>query len=222
MRNKHFNLTSGILLILIPLVFSFTGCKDDYETYYEGYGLVNKEGDQKFTVTLDDGYLLYPQEYYFSPDKFSDSTRIRVRFNILEEKDTNVYARIVYADTMLTKSILPYEESILDSVGNDPIKISKAWFAHGFLNFEFMFAARLHPNSASAHMVNLLQCPSEDEKLIFEFHHNDFNDSRDQLYLGAVSFPIREITEGLKKPVKMIIKFNDSANTTRSIELTYN
>ena len=33
MKNKHFNLTSGIVLILIPLVFSFTGCKDDYETY---------------------------------------------------------------------------------------------------------------------------------------------------------------------------------------------
>lgn len=30
MKNKHFNLTSGIVLILIPLVFSFTGCKDDY------------------------------------------------------------------------------------------------------------------------------------------------------------------------------------------------
>ena len=44
MKNKHFNLTSGIVLILIPLVFSFTGCKDDYETYYEGYGLVSKSG----------------------------------------------------------------------------------------------------------------------------------------------------------------------------------
>ena len=66
MKNKHFNLTSGIVLILIPLVFSFTGCKDDYETYYEGYGLVSKSGDEKFTVKLDDGYLLYPREYYFN------------------------------------------------------------------------------------------------------------------------------------------------------------
>ena len=70
MKNKHFNLTSGIVLILIPLVFSFTGCKDDYETYYEGYGLVSKSGDEKFTVKLDDGYLLYPREYYFNPEKF--------------------------------------------------------------------------------------------------------------------------------------------------------
>ena len=74
MKNKHFNLTSGIVLILIPLVFSFTGCKDDYETYYEGYGLVSKSGDEKFTVKLDDGYLLYPREYYFNPEKLNDST----------------------------------------------------------------------------------------------------------------------------------------------------
>ena len=85
MKNKHFNLTSGIVLILIPLVFSFTGCKDDYETYYEGYGLVSKSGDEKFTVKLDDGYLLYPREYYFNPEKLNDSTRLRIRFNILEE-----------------------------------------------------------------------------------------------------------------------------------------
>ena len=97
MKNKHFNLTSGIVLILIPLVFSFTGCKEDYETYYEGYGLVSKSGDEKFTVKLDDGYLLYPREYYFNPEKLNDSTRLRIRFNILEEQDTNLYARIVYA-----------------------------------------------------------------------------------------------------------------------------
>ena len=77
MKNKHFNLTSGIVLILIPLVFSFTGCKDDYETYYEGYGLVSKSGDEKFTVKLDDGYLLYPREYYYNPEKLNDSTRLR-------------------------------------------------------------------------------------------------------------------------------------------------
>ena len=221
MKNKHFNLTSGIVLILIPLVFSFTGCKDDYETYYEGYGLVSKSGDEKFTVKLDDGYLLYPREYYFNPEKLNDSTRLRIRFNILEEQDTNLYARIVYADTILTKSILPYDETILDSVGNAPVKIVNSWFAHGFLNFEFMFAAHLNPSTGKTHMVNLLQCPTEDDRLIFEFRHNDFGDSRDKLYFGTVSFPIQKLTEGYEKPIKMIVKYNDSANTPRSIELTY-
>ena len=70
-------------------------------------------------------------------------------------------------------------------------------------------------------MVNLLQCPTEDDRLIFEFRHNDFGDSRDKLYFGTVSFPIQKLTEGYEKPIKMIVKYNDSANTTRSIELTY-
>ena len=175
----------------------------------------------KFTVKLDDGYLLYPREYYFNPEKLNDSTRLRIRFNILEEQDTNLYARIVYADTILTKSILPYDETILDSVGNAPVKIVNSWFAHGFLNFEFMFAAHLNPSTGKTHMVNLLQCPTEDDRLIFEFRHNDFGDSRDKLYFGTVSFPIQKLTEGYEKPIKMIVKYNDSANTTRSIELTY-
>ena len=55
MKNKHFNLTSGIVLILIPLVFSFTGCKDDYETYYEGHCRVSISGDDKLSVKLDYG-----------------------------------------------------------------------------------------------------------------------------------------------------------------------
>lgn len=221
MKNQHLNISLGLLLLLCPFVFSLTSCKDDYETYYEGYGLVNKEADEKFTVTLDDGYLLYPQEYFFNSERLNDSTRLWLRFNILEEQDSSLYARIVNVDTILTKSILPYEESILDSVGNDPVKISKAWFAHDFLNFEFMFAAGLQANSGKPHMINLLQCPNEEEKLVFEFRHNDFDDSRDRVYMGAVSFPIKKIIENLEKPVHFIIKYNDSANTSHSIELTY-
>ncbi len=71
-------------------------------------------------------------------------------------------------------------------------------------------------------MVNLLQCPTEDDRLIFEFRHNDFGDSRDKLYFGTVSFPIQKLTEGYEKTDKNdLVKYNDSANTTRSIELTY-
>ncbi len=84
-----------------------------------------------------------------------------------------------------------------------------------------MFAAHLNPSTGKTHMVNLLQCPTEDDRLIFEFRHNDFGDSRDKLYFGTVSFPIQKLTEGYEKPIKMIVKYNDSANTTRSIELTY-
>lgn len=220
MGNKFLtSITSGVLLLAFS--FSFTACKNDCEPIYEGYGLVNKISDNKFSVTLDDGNLIYPRESYINPARLNDSTRLYMQFNIMEENDSCAYVRLTYADTILTKSILPYNESILDSVGNDPVKINKAWFAHGFLNFEFVFVGRANLNANHAHMVSLLQCPNDGNKLIFEFRHNDFDDYRDKVYIGVVSFRINEAIKDLQKPVQMVIKYNDSATSSRSIELTY-
>lgn len=216
-----FSLSAGILGGWM-MTLLFTACDNDPEPLYAAYGLVLNQQNSSFcTILLDDGNLLYPREAYFNPDKIKDSTRLYVNFNILKERDSSYEVRITYADTILTKSILPYSEAILDSVGNAPIKITKSWFAHGFLNFEFMFAGRTNLNAYFPHMVNLLQYPTENNTLKFEFRHNDFGDYRDKIYIGVVSFPIQGIVEGLEKPVGMEIKFHDSENTTRSIEMTY-
>lgn len=220
MKNNFLTLSKGCILLLFAS-FIFTACDNDSDPIYEGYGIVNKTGENSFSVTLDDGNLIYPRESFLHPSRVNDSTRLYMHFNIMEETDSCAYVRITYADTILTKNIIPYQESILDSVGNDPVKITNAWFAHGFLNFEFMFAGRAHLNENHTHMVNLLQCPSEGNKLVFEFRHNDFEDYRDKVYIGVVSFHIKKLIENAEKPVNMIIKFNDSAISSRSIELTY-
>ena len=220
MKNRFFTFIS-VAVSLLLFSFTFSACDDDCETIYEGYGLVNKLSDNKFSVTLDDGMLLYPREYWVNPSELHDSTRLYMQFNVIEEKDSCAYVRLTYVDTILTKDVIPYEESILDSLGNDPIKITNHWFAHGFLNFEFMFAGRVNLGKTHAHMVNLLQCPAEGEKLVFEFRHNDFDDNRDKVYIGVVSFPIEKVVEGLKKPIKMEVRFKDSENSTRSIDLIY-
>lgn len=211
----------GKLFFLWILIFSLLSCNKDSETYYEGYGLVNKPDKGQYTITLDDGNLLYPKESYLNPAKLKDSMRMFIRFNIQSETDTCTYIRIAYADTILTKSILPYNESNSELAGKDPVKITKAWFAHGFLNFEFMFAGQYPANSGPAHSVNLLQLSLENNKPIFEFRHNDFNNRREQLYMEVVSFPIQEILTNMKRPVTIIVKFSDSANTERNLEITY-
>lgn len=220
MKNRFFTFVPQKLLLLL-LTFAFMACQDECEPIYEGYGLVSKTSDNKFSVILDDGYQVYPLESSIPPSRLNDSTRLYLQFNILEENDSTASVRITYADTILTKSILPYDETISDSVGQAPVKINKAWFAHGFLNFEFMFAGRINVNQGHAHMVNLLQCPATDNQLNFEFRHNDFGDYREKIYMGIVSFPIQELIAELERPIKMNIKFNDSENTTRSITLTY-
>lgn len=218
---KHKFSIFSTLLVSFGLIFSFTSCDDDSEPLYEAYGLISKTEGEQMKIFLDDGTELQARESYVNLKNLSDSTRLYLHFNLLEEKENCDYVRITYADTLLTKSILPYDESILDSIGNDPIKITKAWFAHDFLNFEFIYAGRYNITRQYAHMVNLLQCSTEDGTLAFEFRHNDFDDYRDRIYMGVVSFPIKDIVADLERPVKMNVKFNDSQNTTRTIELTY-
>lgn len=220
MKNSFLSLLAGGLLLGGISLF-LSSCEKENDPIYEGYGLVHKQSDHSFSVTLDDGTLIYPQEYSLNPCDLLDSTRLYMQFNLLEERDSCAHVRLTYADTILTKSVLPYHESILDSVGNAPVKITHAWFAHGFLNFEFMFAGRAYLNANHAHMLSLLQCPSEGNKLIFEFHHNDFNDRKDKMYIGVVSFRIHSIVGNLSKPIPMVIKYQDSANSTRTINLTY-
>ncbi|MEG2791455.1 MAG: NigD-like C-terminal domain-containing protein, partial [Odoribacter sp.] len=219
MKKEHLTSASGLLFILLLLTFS--ACHDDTEPLYEGYGLVKKTDDNHYSITLDDGNLLYPQASYLHPSKLRDSMRLYVLFNILKETDSCAFVQIRNADSILTKPILPYSPSLSDSVGNDPVKITKHWFAHGFLNFEFIFAGRynLHQTTGHAHLINLLQCPSKDNQLMFEFRHNDFGDCRDKIYLGVVSFPIQKLLAHLPKPVKLQVKYTDSAHTSHSIDL---
>lgn len=219
MKNKFLISLFGGLLFVIPLLFS--SCENESEPIYEGYGLVHKSGGDEFSVTMDDGNRIYLRESFVNTSQLNDSSRLYMQFNIMEERDSCAYVRLTYADTILTKSILPYDESILDSLGDAPIKITHAWFAHGFLNFEFMFAGRSYLDANRAHMVNLLQCSSEDNKLVFEFRHNDFNDSKDKVYIGVVSFHLDDSIKEAAKPIDMIIKFKESETSSRSITLTY-
>lgn len=221
MKNRFFIFPPSYFILLF-LMLLLGACQEESEPIYESYGLVSKTSAHAFTVLLDDGLLIYPRESCVDPSRLHDSSRIYLQFNILEENDSAAFARITYADTILTKSILPYDESILDSIGQDPVKINRAWIAHDFINIEFLFAGRTNLVPKHAHMVNLLLCPSSGNKLNFEFRHNDFDDEREKIYLGIASFPLEEAVAPLGKPVTISIKYHDSENTSRTIELIYN
>ena len=213
-------LTRGIMLGALALAFS--SCENDHEPVYESYGLVNKLEDNQFSITLDNGFLAYPQEHVINPSRLNDSTRLYMHFNITDEKDSTANIRIIFADTILKKPILTYDESILDSMGNDPIHEIKAWIAHGLLNLEFEYAGRYGlASSGHKHMVNLLQHPTIDGKYVFEFRHNSFGDRREEYYRGSASFPIAKRLEGVEKPVEIILKYRDSSISDRSVEIKY-
>ena len=207
---------TGILLCILL----FSACKDDYEDHYQGYGMVNILGESNYQIKMDDGYVLHPKEAPFPSSELTDSMRLSLEYSIIEIQDSSVDVKILRAMEILTKPVIAYDTTTLDSIGNDPIKISGYWIAYGFLNFEFVYAGG-YPVVNVKHMVNLLQHTDNTEGLLFEFRHNAFGDKREQLYSGVVSFPIDHLLDNMPKPVKIKVKYHDSNNSNRTIEFNY-
>lgn len=176
MENKILKLIGIFLCVLL-----FSACKDDYEDHYQGYGMVNLLGESSYQIKMDDGFTLHPKEAPFPSSELNDSMRLSLDYSIIDMQDSSVDVKIHRAIEILTKPVIAYETSILDSIGNDPIKISGYWIAHGFLNFEFIYSGG-YPVVSVKHMVNLLHHTDNSDGLLFEFRHNAFGDNREQLY----------------------------------------
>lgn len=202
--------------LLLGAVLLFLSCDKNRADIYEGYGMVDRDDMNHFSILLDDGQRIYPQDLSLDFSRLHDSTRAKAIFSIAENKGGDTYVNLLALDTLLTKPILSYDPSILDSVGNAPVKIINAWIAHGFLNFEFMYVG-----NTRRHMVNLLQYPSEEGKLEFRFHHNDFDDEEYRADIGVVSFRLQPIVAELPKPIEILIKYNDSGHSLKSLNLIY-
>lgn len=215
MENKILKLTGIFLCVLL-----FSACKDDYEDHYQGYGMVNLLGESSYQIKMDDGFTLHPKEAPFPSSELNDSMRLSLDYSIIDMQDSSVDVKIYRAIEILTKPVIAYETSILDSIGNDPIKISGYWIAHGFLNFEFIYSGG-YPVVSVKHMVNLLHHTDNSDGLLFEFRHNAFGDKREQLYPGVVSFPVSNLLDNSSQPLKIKIKYRDSNNSNRTIEFNY-
>lgn len=215
MENKILKLTGIFLCVLL-----FSACKDDYEDHYQGYGMVNLLGESSYQIKMDDGFILHPKEAPFPSSELNDSMRLSLDYSIIDMQDSSVDVKIHRAIEILTKPVIAYETSILDSIGNDPIKISGHWIAHGFLNFEFIYSGG-YPVVSVKHMVNLLHHTDNSDGLLFEFRHNAFGDKREQLYPGVVSFPVSNLLDNTSQPLKIKIKYRDSNNSNRTIEFNY-
>lgn len=218
-HKPNFTVLLLAFLVLLMVNIAFSSCSNDTEEQYIGYGTVDKPDGSGFRIKLDNGKILNPKESFIPGSILHDSMRLIVNFTILEELDSAYNVRINDADTILTKSILPYDASQSDSIGNDPVKVADVWIANGFINFDFLYSGG-HPYPSEKHMINLLNHPVTDGKLPLEFRHNAFNDQRNTVYRGVVSFPINRLIKGMEKPVKIQIQYKESTNTTKTIDLT--
>lgn len=203
-------------LSLPLLLLAMAACSSNEETIYEGYGMIKKESGNTFSIILDNGVRLHPSEGITTLNNLQDSTRVRSTFSILKENENYSYVNLMALDTILTLPVIPYDNNILNNMGNAPISITNAWIAYGFLNFEFLFV-----DNQKQHKFSLMQYPSTKDKLIFELRHNDYNDEAYQTNMQVISFRLQSILKEAEKPAKIIIKYNRTDNMSDDIELTY-
>ena len=203
-------------LSLPLLLLAMAACSSNEETIYEGYGMIKKESGNTFSIILDNGVRLHPSEGITTLNSLQDSTRVRSTFSILKENESYSYVNLMALDTILTLPVIPYDNNILNNMGDAPISIYKTWIAYGFLNFEFLFV-----DNQKQHKFSLMQYPSTKDKLIFELRHNDYNDEAYQTNMQVISFRLQSILKEAEKPAKIIIKYNRTDNMSDDIELTY-
>lgn len=211
------------ILCLVLAGFAITSCDDDDEDFYYSYGIAKMEsGNTGWSILTDKGNVLIPEN--LRPLSWiKDSTRVILHYTIDDEKDKNTFEIDVFSiDTLLTKNILPYDETQEDSIGNDPAYINAAWIAHDFLTLDFTYQGN-YPQPDEKHMVNVIEMPSENaDEVILEFRHNAFKDNSENNYRGIASFRLKTLSQ--KDYKKVIVRYypNNNADDPKTIEIKVN
>ena len=206
----------NVLIILLILVFGFTGCMKDDDGYslgkfWVGFGMIEQVSSDpiSYVIHMDNGQRLFPVVsgyqlpwYYHGTNdpksRLKTGDRILLNYTILGEisessaikKDFNI--KINEVKKILLKDILDITEENRDSIGNDPIIVKEIWQTDSLLNFEIKYWGRYE-----IHYINLVKNPGElteeDMPIELELRHNANGDQRDIPFASFVSFRLNEI-----------------------------
>jgi hypothetical protein len=166
---------------------------DDHDGYsnsnsWISYGLIQKDTvSGAFTIELDNGTVLYPEENSGWDSHVSNNQRVLASYTIIgSRQDTlNVAQYDVKINSLrniLYKGILDITPAMEDSIGNDPIHVKDHWLKDNMLTFELSYRG-----GSKVHYINLVRKPgaAATEPVILELRHND-NSDPDMIRLSAV------------------------------------
>ncbi len=224
MRRLIFGLLAGVAVLM-------SSCLDDDDDYSLGkfwvqLGIIDKQGPESFTVTLDDGSVIFPVagNYYGNP--LNDAERVIVNYSIINNKLVNdsvkeYYVQINSMKKILKKGILDITEANEDSIGNDPIIITDAWVSENqLLNFQIRYYGNYQ-----VHYINLVKQPGElnagMQPIELEFRHNENDDPRNYSMTGIVSFDMSAIQIAGIDSVRFKVQSKDYDGKVNSFEGVY-
>lgn len=215
------NLGWGIIAIILSLSV-FTGCDDDdtysYGNLWVAIGTIEKQGESDIAYTLkldDDNTILEPISFGYPYFKTEDNQRVVVNYTILGDKSTTetkkYQVQVNALKEILTKDITNLTEENSDSIGNDPVKVDKAWMTNNYLSFRFKYYG-----GSKTHYINLVKNPEnkseKENEIILELRHNNNDDYAGNVLSGLVSFDLNSLNLTDKQKVDIKIKAKEYEN----------
>lgn len=222
------NKTWKFALIFSFMIFAIAACDDDDDCYYVGNGdawisygnleSIDNGTTSKYSIRRDDGSrLIVTEGVQVNSSEAKEGLRIFANYSILgSERDEvnldgkmNYYIHLYNINEVLCKApvkqsfILENEEVRNDSIGNDPINVSEAWFGGKYLNVEFVVPVKA--GSSVKHFINLVDDDVElhNDSVYITLRHNAYgekldvpNTQADQAYewnSGRVSFDLTSL-----------------------------
>lgn len=217
-------LNTAFLFLALIFIPSLQSCLDDDDKYYLALATFRIAEDEHPYFVLDDGETMYPNNRYFN--KIEDGQRVYVHFDILKEEvqgyDYHIEIRGIVE--VLTKDVIVMTAESADSIGNDPINITGAWFGDGYLNIEFLFMGTSAPTKR--HMVNLVhnEATEEDDEnaeesfISLEFRHNAYEDQPLERLKGIVAF---KGPFGNEEDKGLIIRYNSIYEGVKFLKINF-
>jgi len=227
----------GFYKLIFPAVIGlgmlFASCYPDKNCYREGdsfvsFGVIAKNSTttNDYVIHLDEGDIVVPQETSVPSFVTKDNQRVWVNFSPLSDQaltdSTSTYmSRINELRDILFKDIKKYTEVADDSMGHDPIIISRLWISKtvGILNIEMKYYTQ-----GSVHYINLIdngEANGIDKPFVLELRHNARGDQNAYPARAIVSFRLDYLKLPGQNETKFFVRYTDYKGNRIDIPETY-
>lgn len=202
----------GILFLVVSA--SFISCDDNAKYSLGNFRIdlatVQPEGDNAYTLILDNGQRLWPAaaDVRYSPNY---NQRVFLNYTILSDAKSGYdhYIKVNDIWNILTKQALELTVQNEDSIGNDPVKVNDMWVGGDYLNVSFMF----NYGGVQPHAINLVSntLSSQDtpNTIDLEFRHNAYESTQTKLFEGFVCFDLKPLRDENADSVKIAVKVKE-------------
>lgn len=202
--------TIKTVIFALAATLMLASCSKDGEnsgSYIDALVTVKEDASGKCFLQVDDKTIVIPTNIAKNP--YKKEVRALTSLYFEDGKIENEgEAKVVYIDTILTKSLVPSVENNNDHYGKDPVEIYNDWLTvaeDGYVTIHF--ATNGSANPTKAHWVNLVkgEDPTRPNELVF--HHKLEGISSGLPVEGIVAFNIREMLPSSDETVDITIRF---------------